>query len=112
MLAGGGDDFVRALGGNDTVKGDAGNDSLSGSVGDDTVDGGSGDDRLTGFLTKEAAGERPVAETLRRLNLAVLKHQHGRLQDDATTVILEWRTGESDRTADDAVPPLERTPAG
>ena len=43
-----------------------------------------------------------MAETLRRLNLAVLRHQDGQLQDDATTVILEWRTDELDRTTDGA----------
>ncbi|MFC3686813.1 PP2C family protein-serine/threonine phosphatase [Aquipuribacter hungaricus] len=63
-----------------------------------------GDERLQGFLTREAADARPVAETLRRLNLAVLRHQHGRLQDDATTVILEWRTDEAARTTEGAVP--------
>lgn len=61
-----------------------------------------GEDRLQGFLTREAADARPVAETLRRLNLAVLRHQHGRLQDDATTVILEWRTDEPARSTDEA----------
>ena len=63
-----------------------------------------GEDRLQDFLTREAADARPVAETLRRLNLAVLRHQHGRLQDDATTVILEWRTDEAVRTTGKPVP--------
>ena len=58
-----------------------------------------GEDRLADFITREAADDRPVAETLRRLNLAVLRHQHGRLQDDATTVILEWRVPEPEVAA-------------
>lgn len=57
-----------------------------------------GSERLEDLLTREAAGDRPVAETLRRLNLAVLRHQHGRMQDDATVVMLEWRTDEAART--------------
>lgn len=61
-----------------------------------------GDERLRGFLTREAADNRPVAETLRRLNHAVLRHQHGRLQDDATTVILEWRGPEAQRVTESA----------
>ena len=52
-----------------------------------------GTDRLVEFVTREAAHARPVAETLRRLNHAVLRHQDGELQDDATTVVVEWRTG-------------------
>lgn len=64
-----------------------------------------GNERLVAFVTREAADGRPVAETLRRLNLAVLRHQDGQLQDDATVVILEWRTGELRVTTDGAVPP-------
>ncbi len=63
-----------------------------------------GVDRLEDFLTREAADDRPVAETLRRLNLAVLRHQHGQLQDDASTVILEWRTDEPAKTTTGAAP--------
>lgn len=56
-------------------------------------------DRLVELLTKELAAGRPVAETLRRLNLAILDHQHGALQDDATTVIVEWLSDAPDRIA-------------
>jgi serine phosphatase RsbU (regulator of sigma subunit) len=54
-----------------------------------------GTERLVEFVTRQAADRRPVAETLRRLNLAILNHQHGALQDDATTVMVEWRTDET-----------------
>ncbi|MCW2714967.1 MAG: Serine/threonine-protein phosphatase [Frankiales bacterium] len=49
-----------------------------------------GTDRLVDFVTRQAVAGRPVAETLRRLNHAVLDHQEGTLQDDATTVLVEW----------------------
>lgn len=56
-----------------------------------------GTERLVHFVTREAAAGRPVAETLRRLNHAILAHQDGKLQDDATTVMVEWLTDASDR---------------
>jgi serine phosphatase RsbU (regulator of sigma subunit) len=40
----------------------------------------------------EAAGD-PPPETLRRLMRSVIEHQAGRLQDDASIVLVEWRTG-------------------
>jgi serine phosphatase RsbU (regulator of sigma subunit) len=49
-----------------------------------------GTERLVEFITKQAAAGRPAAETLRRLNLAILDHQAGQLQDDVTTVLVEW----------------------
>jgi serine phosphatase RsbU (regulator of sigma subunit) len=49
-----------------------------------------GIDRLAALTGRQSADRRPAAETLRRLNQAVLAHQHGKLQDDATTVLLEW----------------------
>jgi hypothetical protein len=49
-----------------------------------------GTDRLVEFTTRQSAGGRPAAETLRRLNHAILAHQDGALQDDATTVMIEW----------------------
>lgn len=47
-------------------------------------------ERLAAFVDRESSEGRPIAETLRRLNLAILAHQHGLLQDDATTVMVEW----------------------
>lgn len=53
-----------------------------------------GVERLADFAARQSLEERPVAETLRRLNLSILEHQEGALQDDATTVLVEWLTGE------------------
>lgn len=58
-----------------------------------------GTERLVEFVTRQVADGRPVAETLRRLNHAILGHQVGALQDDATTVIVEWLTDEQARMA-------------
>ena len=46
--------------------------------------------RLEDFVARESVTGRPAAETMRRLNLAILDHQDGELQDDATTVMVEW----------------------
>lgn len=56
-----------------------------------------GTDRLVDFVTKEAASGRPAPETLRRLTLAILTHQGGQLQDDATTLLVEWMGDEPGR---------------
>jgi hypothetical protein len=50
-----------------------------------------GEDRLIDFLTREMAASQPPAETVRRLTQAVLKHQGGVLQDDATILLATWR---------------------
>jgi serine phosphatase RsbU (regulator of sigma subunit) len=57
-----------------------------------------GTERLVDFVVKEAAAGRPAAETLRRLNREILLHQEGALQDDATTVMVEWLTDEPERS--------------
>lgn len=57
-----------------------------------------GVERLVDFVTRESAAGRPAAETLRRLNLAILQHQDGVLQDDATTVLVEWLSVEALRS--------------
>jgi serine phosphatase RsbU (regulator of sigma subunit) len=49
-----------------------------------------GDDRLTDFLQREAAAGHPPPETVRRLIKAVLTHQNGELQDDATVLLARW----------------------
>jgi hypothetical protein len=49
-----------------------------------------GDERLTDFLQREAAAGHPPPETVRRLIKAVLTHQDGELQDDATVLLARW----------------------
>ena len=56
-----------------------------------------GRQRLAEFAAKEASSGLPTPEAMRRLQQAVLKHQVGRLQDDATMVFVEWLTGAGQR---------------
>lgn len=49
-----------------------------------------GEDRLVEFLRREAASGRPAPEVVRRLMHAVVDHQHGGLQDDATMLLVRW----------------------
>ena len=58
-------------------------------------------DRFVDVLERCAADGQPGPETLRRITHAVLDHQHGVLQDDATMLIVEWASGhERDLTVD------------
>jgi Stage II sporulation protein E (SpoIIE) len=50
-----------------------------------------GIERLVDLVFRHSAEARSAAETLRRLNQAVLGHQDGVLKDDATTLLVEWR---------------------
>ncbi|RBY95015.1 serine/threonine-protein phosphatase [Blastococcus sp. TBT05-19] len=52
-----------------------------------------GEERLADFIDRAAADGDPAPETLRRLMRRVLDHQADHLQDDASIVLLEWRTG-------------------
>lgn len=49
-----------------------------------------GTERLIDLLVRQESNQQPPPETLRRLIVAVLGHQHGMLQDDATLLLLEW----------------------
>lgn len=49
-----------------------------------------GDTRLVDFLRREAAAGHAPPETARRLVRAVLAHQDGRLEDDATVLLARW----------------------
>jgi hypothetical protein len=49
-----------------------------------------GEDRLVDFLTRSAAAALPPPETARRLTAAVLAHQGGLLQDDASILLACW----------------------
>lgn len=48
-------------------------------------------DRFTDFIIRREADGLSAPETLRRLIQTILDHQHGRLQDDATVLLVEWR---------------------
>ncbi len=49
-----------------------------------------GRNRLGGLLERAAASGLPASEVVRRLMHALLDHQQGKLQDDATLVLLGW----------------------
>lgn len=53
-----------------------------------------GEERLADFIHRAAAEGDSAPETLRRLMRRVLDHQSDHLQDDASIVLLEWRTGD------------------
>jgi serine phosphatase RsbU (regulator of sigma subunit) len=49
-----------------------------------------GADRLADFLVRAAASEEPPSEMVRRLVGSVLEHQAGKLDDDATVLLVRW----------------------
>jgi serine phosphatase RsbU (regulator of sigma subunit) len=53
-----------------------------------------GEQRLADFVATAVAAGEPAPETVRQLMRHVLTHQAGQLQDDASIVVLEWRTGD------------------
>ncbi len=55
-----------------------------------------GEQRLIDLTERAELDALPAPETLRRLVAAVLAHQHGRLQDDATLLMLEWASDRGD----------------
>ncbi len=61
-----------------------------------------GIERLAEYVTREEAAGRAAPETLRRLNAAVLAHQEGELQDDATVLLVEWLGGGVERLVPDS----------
>ncbi|WP_440066239.1 PP2C family protein-serine/threonine phosphatase [Streptosporangium sp. OZ121] len=50
-------------------------------------------ERFVDFIIRRNADGLPVPETLRRLVRSVLEYHDGRLQDDATVLLVEWRGG-------------------
>ena len=54
-----------------------------------------GEERLRELLTHAIAAAQPPPETVRRLTKAVLEHQGGLLQDDATVLLACWRSDRS-----------------
>jgi hypothetical protein len=51
-----------------------------------------GVDRLIDFAIKAIANQLPLPETTRRLVHAILNYQDDRLQDDATVLLVQWRS--------------------
>jgi serine phosphatase RsbU (regulator of sigma subunit) len=49
--------------------------------------------RMTEFVEREAAAAQPAPETLRRLRRTLLGDQRSQLRDDATAVLVSWRSG-------------------
>jgi serine phosphatase RsbU (regulator of sigma subunit) len=56
-----------------------------------------GEDQLVELTEHAVAAGLSTPETLRRLATAVLDHQQGRLQDDATLVLVEWSAAGHER---------------
>jgi hypothetical protein len=52
-----------------------------------------GMDRFIDVIERCAADGLPAPETLRHIVHSILRHQHGRLQDDATLLIVQWEGG-------------------
>ncbi|MFJ9967981.1 PP2C family protein-serine/threonine phosphatase [Streptomyces avermitilis] len=52
-----------------------------------------GQERFIDFILRYHSGEHTLHETLRRLMAAVLEHHDGKLDDDATVLLTEWRGG-------------------
>jgi hypothetical protein len=52
-----------------------------------------GEQRLVELAEHAVAAELSAPETLRRLAAAVMEHQGGRLQDDATLLLIDWSAG-------------------
>jgi serine phosphatase RsbU (regulator of sigma subunit) len=52
-----------------------------------------GEEGLAELVVRAEAAGDPPPETLRRLMRSVMEHQEGQLQDDASIVLVEWRSG-------------------
>ncbi len=52
-----------------------------------------GQERMVDFIERETSAGAPAPETMRRVVHAVLRHQKGELQYDATMLFVEWRGG-------------------
>jgi serine phosphatase RsbU (regulator of sigma subunit) len=50
-----------------------------------------GEQRFADFIIRHTDAGMPAPETLRRLTRAIIDYQEGRLSDDATVVMVEWR---------------------
>lgn len=50
-----------------------------------------GEQRLADLIVRNMAAGFPAPETMRRVVRALLEHQEGRLDDDATLAVVQWR---------------------
>jgi sigma-B regulation protein RsbU (phosphoserine phosphatase) len=57
-----------------------------------------GRDRLVELAEHHAAARLPASETVRRLSHAVIDHQHGPPDDDATLILADWSPAAARRT--------------
>ena len=60
-----------------------------------------GEQALTDLLVRNLAAGLPTPETMRRVTHALLDHQQGQLADDATLLLLEWRSSNSQAMSPD-----------
>ncbi len=67
-----------------------------------------GPERLVDLISRNLAGGLPTPETMRRVVRALLTHQQGQLSDDATMLVLEWRSGNQAALLPSDPPPHQR----
>lgn len=65
-----------------------------------------GQDRLVDLISRNLAAGLPAPETMRRVVHALLDHQAGDLDDDASLLLIEWH---GPKGSDDGPPPLSLT---
>jgi hypothetical protein len=65
-----------------------------------------GQDRLVDLISRNLAAGLPAPETMRRVVHALLDHQAGDLDDDATLLLIEWH---GTKGSDNGPPPLSLT---
>jgi Stage II sporulation protein E (SpoIIE) len=61
-------------------------------------------ERLGEFLERQASAGLPAPETLRGLREAIIERREGHLRDDATALLVEWRSGSQWKLLPDTVP--------
>jgi hypothetical protein len=70
----------------------------------DAAGGFFGEQRLVDFTERASLAQLSAPETLRRLAAAVLDHQGGRLQDDATLLMIDWSANRHRRMSPELLP--------